>query len=70
MSVVPVGEYVISAGAVLAGFAWNVIVFVVEVPVMAGTVSCSLYVPAATLKITGPFTPFADRAVTAAVKLV
>ena len=53
----------------MAGFAWNVMVFVVEVPDTAGIVNCSVYVPAATLKITGPFTPFADRAVTAAVKL-
>ena len=70
LSVDPVGEYVISAGDVLLGFAWNVIVFVVEVPVTAGTINCSVYVPAAALNTTGPLTPLALNADTAAVKLV
>jgi hypothetical protein len=47
----------------------NVMVFVALAPVIAGIVNVSLYVPASTLKVTGPDTPLDVSALTAAVNV-
>ena len=48
---------------------WNVIVFVAELPVMAGIFTDSLYVPSAILNTTGPHTPYVFKSLTAELKV-
>ena len=65
-----VGANVKTGDVLLLGALWNVMVLTWLAPEYESNVICSVYVPEATLNVTGPLTPFVARSERAAVNVV
>ena len=65
-----VGAKVKTGDVLLLGSLWNVMVLTWLAPEYDPKVICSVYVPDATLNVTGPLTPFVARSERAAVNVV
>ena len=65
-----VGAKVTTGDVLLLGSLWKVMVLTWLTPEYEPNVICSVYVPEATLNVTGPLTPFVARSERAAVNVV